>query len=61
MTAIRVTDDTSRAEIAEALVHANAAAKRKPRVVGDEKIPTAWDHCHEILDALLEDWENAPA
>lgn len=57
------TEVTSRAEIAEVLAEANREAKRKPCVVRKFKAdpPTAWDEAHEFINALIEDWENAPA
>lgn len=61
MTVVKVTDQTTRAEIAGVLAEANWHAKRKPHVVGDETLPTAWDVAHDLLDHLLTDWERADA
>jgi len=58
---LRVTDDTPRAEIAEALINACAHAHRQPCVVGTADMPSKWDSAHALLDALLTDWEAAPA
>jgi hypothetical protein len=56
---IRVTDDTTWDELASALANVCARAKRVPRVVGSEKLPTEWDTRHEQIDALLTDMERA--
>lgn len=58
MTAVRVSDETTRAEIAEALAHVNRRAKRVPRVFG-VAAPSAWDELHDMLDHLLDDWRAA--
>lgn len=54
MTTLRVTEDTTRADIEEALGWANQAAKR---------IPIHWlDHrrrAHEKINGLLDAWELA--
>jgi hypothetical protein len=60
-TALRTTDRSTRAEIADVLAEANYQAKRKPKVVGDKTLPTAWDEAHDLLDHLLQDWLDAPA
>lgn len=49
---IRVTDDSTRAEIAEAMAHLRAAQKRAPKVMADRY--------SAMLDELLTDWEAAP-
>lgn len=59
MSIIRVTDETPRAEIAEALTHCCRTAIRAPHVMGSEEHPSAWDKAHARLDALLEDWLRA--
>lgn len=60
MTALRVTDDTTRAELAEAMAHVLRLAKREMPKVGTAEYPTPWDTRHATLDALLTDWEQAP-
>lgn len=60
MTVVKVTDQTTRAEIADVLATANYEAKRKPHVLGVVG-PSAWDIAHDLLDHLLADWEQAPA
>lgn len=57
---IRVTDETTWDEIAEALGHANQAAKRVPHVLG-VAVPSQWDNAHARLDALLDDLERVSA
>jgi hypothetical protein len=57
---LRVTDDTPRELLAELLVDANRDAKRQPHVFG-VCAPSAWDEAHELIDELLDDWEQAPA
>lgn len=56
-----VTDDTTRAELAEAISHVGAYAKRQPHVMGDAVHPSMWDRSHARLDSLLTDWELAGA
>lgn len=51
---IKVTDETTRAEIEEALGWANQTAKRVPAHWLDHKA-----RAHAKLNALLDDWENA--
>lgn len=60
MTVVKVTDQTTRAEIAGVLATANYEAKRKPHVLGVAS-PSAWDEAHSLIDCLLTDWEQAPA
>lgn len=57
---LRVTDDTTKADIAEALGHVLHRAKRQTPVVGTAEFPTPWDTAHEMLDSLLDDWLRAP-
>lgn len=59
MTAIVVTDQSTRAEIAGVLAEANYHAKRKPHVLGVTG-PSAWDEAHSLIDCLLDDYELAP-
>lgn len=58
-TVLRVTDDSDRAEIAEALTHCCRTAIRAPHVLGTVEHPSAWDLAHLRLDALLVEWERA--
>lgn len=58
---IRVTDDTTKAELAEALTNLSHTAQREFPVVGTEDVPTPWDCRHRVINALLCDWERAPA
>jgi hypothetical protein len=57
---IRVTDETTRAEIAEALTNLGHVARREFPVVGTPRAPTPWDRRHQAINALLDDWERAP-
>lgn len=50
---IRVTDETTRAEIEECLLHLRDAQKRAPVVMAER--------FHAKYDALLDEWEQAPA
>lgn len=59
--AIRVTDASTKAELAEALRNLCARAQREMPVVGTEALPTPWDKRHRAIDALLDDYEQAPA
>jgi len=63
MTVVKVTDQTTRAEVAGVLATANWHAKRKPKVIETftSDPPTAWSHAHDLIDHLLTDWEQAPA
>lgn len=60
---IRVTDDSTRDEIAEALGWTNLSAKRQQRIIErfmtDE--PSAWTRMHRKLNAMLDDWQAAKA
>lgn len=56
MTVVRITDDTSRAELEEAMANVVATLRRMPQHWTDRRAKL-----HERLDALLEDWERAPA
>lgn len=61
MTIQRITDDSTRAEIEEAIGFQCQHAKRQQRIVerfaGDE--PSAWSKAHARIDAMLRDWEAA--
>jgi hypothetical protein len=59
-TIVKVTDTSTRAEIADVLAEANYQAKRKPHVLGVVG-PSAWDEAHSLIDCLLQDWLDAPA
>ena len=58
---IRVTDESTRAEVAEAMTYINDAAKATPREIGPAGEPTLWDRRHELLNAMLTDWQTRPA
>tara|TARA_R100001244_G_scaffold6385_14_gene7548 strand:+ start:6066 stop:6269 length:204 start_codon:yes stop_codon:yes gene_type:complete len=53
--AFRITDETTAAELIELLGHLNANARRLPRIVGDDVIPTAWDQAHRRMDGPIDD------
>lgn len=55
MTVVRVTDDTTRAELAETLRLLCDAAKRLPHVQG-VCAPSSWDIQHARIDAVLDEW-----
>lgn len=55
MTVVRVTDETTRDELAECLRLLNDAAKRVPHVRGVCS-PSAWDIQHQRIDAVLDEW-----
>lgn len=54
-TILRITDDTTLAEIEETLRLLNEAARRAPHVFGVCS-PSSWDLAHRRLDAVLDDW-----
>jgi hypothetical protein len=54
---IRVTDETTRAEIEEALRHLAQYAKRQMH----HPDCGPWLSAHQRIDSLLLDWEKAPA
>lgn len=54
MTAIRVTDDTARADIEEALRYVNESLHRMPAHWTDRRAAL-----HAKIDALLDDWQAA--
>lgn len=60
MVAVVVTDETTKAELAEALANMLHRAKREMPRVGTVEHPTPWDKRHAAMDALLEDWVKAP-
>ena len=51
-----MTDESTRAEVAEAMVYVHDRAKSTPHVVGPADEPTLWDRRHELLNAMLTDW-----
>ena len=55
MTVVRVTDETTREELAETLRLLNDAAKRVPHVKGVCS-PSSWDVQHQRIDAVLDEW-----
>lgn len=60
MTLLRITDDSDRGEIAEALTHCCRTAIRAPHVISrDPDQPSAWDKAHATLDVLLDEWVKA--
>lgn len=54
MTTLRVTDETSRADIEEALLYVNESLHRMPAHWTDRRAVL-----HAKIDALLDDWEVA--
>ena len=52
---LRVSDETTLAELTEALGNLNTFAKRQQCVVGDSKGATAWDRAHRKMDGLLDE------
>ena len=54
---IRVDDATTKAELEEALTNLCTYAKRQMHHVDCER----WRTAHERIDALLTDWQAAPA
>lgn len=57
--AIRINDDSTRAEIAEALTHLAFRAAREIHVVGTPEFPTPWDRRHVALNELLDQLDGA--
>lgn len=53
---LRINDDTTREEIAEALTNLARHAMRLPHVLDN----SPHQRCHAQMDALLDDWEHAP-
>lgn len=60
---IRVTDETTCDELAEALANINTHAKRQQHIVEKftEDVPTAWTRAHRQINALLDDMDRARA
>lgn len=63
MTTIRVTDQTTRAQLEVTIGLLCDAAKRLPHVVAKRTTdePTAWDLSHGRIDAVLDTWSTTPA
>lgn len=59
MTTLRVTDDTTAADLAEALAHLNAAAKAISRRGKSAMLRPEYAAAHARIDALVTDWEAA--
>lgn len=59
-TRIHVTDDSTRAEVAEAMGYINDRTKQTPHLIGTVEDPTMWDRRHMLLNAMLTDWEARP-
>ena len=55
--AIRITDDSTRAEIAEAITHLGQYAAHQQHHPDSGR----WVRAHERINALLDDYERAPA
>jgi hypothetical protein len=51
---IRFDETTPRAELAEALTHLAAEARRMQTAIGTTALPTRWDYAHRTIDRLLE-------
>ena len=59
---IVVTDESTAAEVADAITRVNALAKVSPHVLGTSDEPSLWDRRHQLIDAMLTDWQSrAPA
>ena len=59
-THIRVTEASTREDIVEAMVYVNDRAKASPHTVGSVDHPTLWDRRHDLLNAMLTDWQTRP-
>lgn len=57
---IHIDDDTSRADLIEALGNLNGYAKRQPHVLG-VSAPSRWDMAHARIDAVLDELDEARA
>jgi hypothetical protein len=53
--ALRVTDETTKAELEEAITGHRETLRRMPAHWGDRRA-----RLHGLIDALLVDWERAP-
>jgi hypothetical protein len=56
--AVRITDDTTPEELAEAITQMCAWAKRQQRLIAqfDADDPTDWDKAHRRMDGPLDDY-----
>lgn len=54
MTLLRITDETTRAELEEAIANLNATLHRMPEHWVERRAAL-----HAKIDALLEDWQRA--
>lgn len=61
MTAIRITDDTTTAELEEAMRHLNQGAMDLRRKGYTGTRSTAYARQHERINAMLDDWAAAGA
>lgn len=59
MTVLRVSDESTRAEIETVLTDVVRRAKRCMPKVGTDALHTPWDDCHDLIDHLLDDWRSA--
>lgn len=59
MTVLRVSDQSTRAEIEQVLRDVCHRAKRCMPKVGTDACPTPWDESHSLLDHVLDDWRAA--
>lgn len=59
MTVLRVSDESTRAEIETVLRDIVRRAKRCMPKVGSSALETPWDAVHDLIDHLLDDWEHA--
>lgn len=55
---IHIDDNTTRAELIEALGNLNGYAKRQPHVLG-VTAPSRWDMAHGRIDAVLDELDGA--
>jgi hypothetical protein len=51
---LRITDDSTRSEVIEALGYLCHRSKREMPVVGTTARPTPWDERHDALNDLLD-------
>lgn len=56
---LRISDESDRAELAEALVHLRRRAGREFPVVGPTDHPTPWDLRHRAINELLDQYASA--
>lgn len=58
---VRITDDTTRPDLAETLALLNAEAKAISRRGKAAMLGEEYRLRHEYINSVLEDWEAAPA